>query len=78
MSATVHLCRKLRWKGFYGASWPSPEALAAAFREADAPFSCLWTCQPWGPDDGRAAPEACGPDRACFAPSPRLPAPAVS
>ena len=73
MSAGPRLCRRLRWKGFYGASFPDEAALSAAFAAADAAFSCLATCQPWGPDDARAAPEVCGPSRACFAPSPKEP-----
>ncbi len=78
MSAPLRLCRRLRWKGFYGAAFPDEAALAAAYAAADAAFSCLATCQAWGPDDQRAAPEACGPHRACFAPSPKEPLPRLA
>lgn len=73
MSHRTHLCRFLRWKGFYGVAWPSQEALALALAASDSPFSCLRTCQPWGPDEDLAAPGSCGPERTCFDRSPRSP-----
>ena len=73
MSTGPHLCRFLRWKGFYGVAWRSPEELALALAASDSPFSCLRTCQSWGPDEELTAPGACGPDRACFERSPRSP-----
>lgn len=60
------LCRFLRWKNFYARDWRGPEGLAAELTTSDATFSCLRTCQPWGPDDGVAAPETCGSRRMCF------------
>ena len=74
----VHLCRRLRWKGFYGAPWRTPEELAGALRNADSPFSCLHTCEAWGPDDDLAAPERCTPERTCFERSPHQPRRALS
>ena len=71
-SQELALCRKLRWKGFYGARFPDAETLAMAFACADAAFSCLHTCQPWGPDDEQATPELCTPNRGCFQASPRF------
>lgn len=61
-------CRMLRWKGFYADEWPAEVALAEAVARNDAPYSCLKTCQPFGPDDGPAAPETCGEERACWVP----------
>lgn len=60
-----HPCRHRTWKG--RDRW---EALPEAAREAalyasTVPFSCLHTCQRWGPDEEIAAPERCGPDRRC-------------
>ena len=69
----THLCRFLRWKGYYGASFPSEDALAEAFVSADAAFSCLQTTHPWGPDQNLCAPERCTPSRSCFVRSPKAP-----
>jgi hypothetical protein len=62
----MRLCRSLRWKSFYGASWNTPEDLAADLAASENPFSCLRTCQPWGPDDRPAFPSVCQPGRGCF------------
>lgn len=58
------VCRFLRWKGFYAD--PGPEATYEDFAKNEVPYSCLKTCQPWGPDDAVAAPESCGSHRACY------------
>lgn len=70
----MRLCAYLRWKGFYGARWDSRDELIADLTRGDVPYSCLRTCQPWGPDDDASVPERCQPGRSCFAPSPREPA----
>lgn len=70
----MRLCTNLRWKTFYGARWDTREEMLADLLRGDVPYSCLLTCQSWGPDDGAAVPEDCQPDRGCFAPSKREPA----
>ena len=72
------LCRYLRWKAYYGGRWADAESLRAALAGTDAPFSCLKTCQPWGPDDDTATPERCTSERECFRPSPLDPTANVS
>ena len=62
----MQLCRHLRWKALYGQRYASVEELELAFTVADAPFSCLHSCQPWGPDEDVAEPGRCQPGRACF------------
>jgi hypothetical protein len=62
------MCRRLRWKGRYGNDLATDEALAASAAVNDVPFSCLGTCQPWGPDDQPATPEDCVAGRPCFLP----------
>lgn len=69
----MRLCRSLRWKGFYGATFPDRASVERALTSADAPFSCVRTCQPWGPDEQPSWPEACQPGRGCFRPSPKDP-----
>lgn len=69
----MRLCAWLRWKAYYGARWEDPAALTAALARGETAFSCLRTCQPWGPDDDLCAPERCQPDRPCFEPSPKDP-----
>lgn len=66
------LCRHLRWKTFAmaGEETADPIALAVSLAKRQVPFSCLRTCQAWGPDDDLVAPEECTPDRGCFAPAP--------
>ncbi len=69
----MQLCRNLRWKGYYGQHWPTPDDLALALTLSDAQFSCLRSCQAWGPDDQLADPDACQPGRGCFERSDRDP-----
>jgi len=68
------MCRNLRWKAFYGKRWPTQEDVAVELMTSDSPFSCLMTCQAFGPDGEIAAPEACDDTRTCFRPSDRVPA----
>lgn len=69
----MKLCRYLRWKGFYGRGFRDDRDLAAALQRNDAQYSCLRTCQPWGPDDSLTVPERCQPGRGCFTLSPKDP-----
>jgi hypothetical protein len=69
----MRLCVHLRWKGFYGTRWNTREEMLADLVRGDVPYSCLHTCQSWGPDDDAAAPERCQPGRGCFEASPRDP-----
>jgi hypothetical protein len=59
------ICQFLRWKGY------DREASIAerqfAFTRNQVPYTCLRTCQPWGPDDEPAVPEGCDAGRRCFA-----------
>lgn len=61
----MQLCRHLRWKTFSRAA-ADPQEIRASLLRNQVPFSCLRTCQPWGPDDDLAAPELCGSGRECF------------
>ncbi|MEZ4319210.1 MAG: hypothetical protein R3F61_16970 [Myxococcota bacterium] len=69
----MRLCRYLRWKSWYTASFPDDASIRAAFELNDAQYSCLKTCQPWGPDDHASVPENCQPGRGCFVLSPKDP-----
>ncbi|MEQ1504540.1 MAG: hypothetical protein ABMB14_20040 [Myxococcota bacterium] len=69
----IRLCAWLRWKTFYGARWDTRDELLADLLRGDVPYSCLRTCQAWGPDDAAAVPEHCQPDRPCFEPSTKEP-----
>jgi len=69
----MELCRFLRWKGFYGKDWVGAEGLAEALRADEVQYSCLKTCEPWGPDDGVATPGTCGGHRSCYRLSPITP-----
>jgi hypothetical protein len=69
----MKLCRSLRWKGLRGLSFPDRDTVVRAMQLNDADFSCLRTCQAWGPDDDIAVPEVCQPGRGCFELSPRDP-----
>lgn len=61
-------CAKLRWKS-HGHDVSDPARLLVVLNRSEATFSCLATAQPFGPDDGPAAPERCSdPDRACHKP----------
>ncbi len=57
-------CRFLRWKGFYAD--PTSDEVTLDFLKNEVPYSCLKTCQPWGPDDQVVAPESCVEERGCF------------
>ena len=74
VSESVHLCRFLRWKSVtHGASEDPIDLLRSLHRQA-VPFSCLLTCQSWGPDDEPASAGGCtDPSRECFEPT-ELPA----
>lgn len=74
----MKLCRFLRWKGYYDSRWPDTQALVDAHAANDAPYSCIKTCQPVGPDGDLAAPERCGDGRGCFVLSSKQPRAAVS
>lgn len=50
----MKLCRFLRWKGVHDVR--TEQELRAAFARNEVPYSCLKTCQPWGPDEALAAP----------------------
>jgi hypothetical protein len=65
-------CKHLRWKSFaFGDDdGEDPVALLESLRKRQVPFSCLRTCQAWGPDDDLVSPEDCVPSRACFVPAP--------
>ncbi|MCA9716011.1 MAG: hypothetical protein KC468_15135 [Myxococcales bacterium] len=64
---SLEICRNLRWKS---ASRDSDEAavIMAVFARNQVPYSCLRTCQAWGPDGDAATPELCDRDRDCYAP----------
>ncbi len=68
----MELCRFLRWKAFYGVEAFTPDSLRAHFERNEVPYSCLRTCQPWGPDDRESLPESCDSKRSCFEASERL------
>ena len=63
------LCRHLRWKWRHATRWPTLESLLDHLSGNAVPYTCLLTTHPWGPDDGPATPETCGPHRPCFAPT---------
>lgn len=69
----MDFCRFLRWKGFVARRWSTQQQLAAELAAADASFSCLRTCQPWGPDDQVSSPERCDSGRSCYELSPLRP-----
>jgi hypothetical protein len=60
----IQLCRFLRWKGVHDIR--NEEDLKLAFMKNEVPYSCLRTCQAWGPDESIAAPEDCNATRSCF------------
>lgn len=74
----LRLCAMLRWKTYYGSRWDTREAMLDDLLRGDVPYSCLRTCQPFGPDDDAAVPERCQPGRGCFRQSQREPAPRVA
>lgn len=67
----MHLCRYLRWKGYAHDATELAE-FELTFARNQVPYSCLHTCQPWGPDDDLAAPERCDDSRPCYEASPLL------
>lgn len=77
MSA-LRLCAWIRSKSLYGRVFRDMEDVGAALSRSDVPFSCLRTCQPWGPDDALVEPGACQPGRGCFEVSPKEPGRALS
>lgn len=65
------LCRCIRWKSAAlgaGEDGPDLDELTESLRRRSVPFSCLRTCQAWGPDDGPVTPEDCVSGRGCFEP----------
>lgn len=58
------ICQFLRWKGHSREA--APGEMRFAFARNQVPYTCLRTCQPWGPDDEPAAPEGCDGSRPCF------------
>ena len=60
------ICRFLRFKGWYGKDWVGDAGLAELLARNETQYSCLRTCQTWGPDDAIAAPEQCASGRPCF------------
>ncbi|MFT4624809.1 MAG: hypothetical protein ACI8PZ_003472 [Myxococcota bacterium] len=72
------LCDWMRSKSLGTRHFTSQADLEAALTSVDSPFSCLRTCQPWGPDGQLCAPGTCGEERTCFERSPRNPRPQPS
>lgn len=66
MANELQVCRYLRWKSVSRDS-DDPEQLATTFAKNQVPYTCLHTCQSWGPDDDLAASENCSAARSCFA-----------
>jgi hypothetical protein len=64
----LELCRWLRWKSFTRDAEPGEFHLA--FARNNVPYTCLRTCQPWGPDEDMAIPEGCNSARTCYEASP--------
>ena len=65
--ADPFLCRHLRAR-----SWYAPEPFAdreTARSSPPAPYWCLRTMRPDGPDGARALPEDCTDERSCFEPA---------
>jgi hypothetical protein len=59
------LCANLRWKSATRDS-DDDAAILAVFQRNQVPYTCLETCQGWGPDGDVVAPECCEPGRSCF------------
>ncbi len=70
------LCKHLRWKS-HARDSGSPAAILESLRRQQVPFSCLYTCQAWGPDDDIVSPGSCSSARDCFEQS-RLVDPAIA
>ena len=58
------VCQMLRWKGHSADAEPGERRFT--FARNQVPYTCLRTCQPWGPDDEPAVPEGCDDARPCF------------
>lgn len=70
MAESVHLCRFLRWKSVSHGEGSEPIDLLRSLQRQAVPFSCLLTCQSWGPDDEPASAGGCtDPSRGCFDPA---------
>ena len=67
------LCDWMRSKSLGTRRFATQAELEAALTNVDSTFTCLRTCQPWGPDGQLCAPETCGEGRPCFEWSPRNP-----
>jgi hypothetical protein len=65
----LELCKHLRWKSFTR-DVEGPGEFHLTFARNNVPYSCLRTCQPWGPDEDMAIPEGCNSERTCFEASP--------
>ena len=65
----LELCRSLRWKS-YTRDAEEPGEFHRTFARNNVPYTCLRTCQPWGPDEELAIPEGCNSARPCFETSP--------
>jgi len=61
----MELCRYLRWKTSSRESG-DPQQVWESLLRGQVPYSCLKTCQAWGPDDDLASPEGCNSERGCF------------
>ena len=66
----LELCRSLRWKGYHEDL--EAEEVVATFIRNRVPYTCLKTCQPFGPDENLCAPELCKGQRECFERSPNI------
>lgn len=67
----MELCRYLRWKTFSRES-ADPDQVWESLLRSQVPFSCVKTCQAWGPDDDVASPERCTSGRSCFVKDPMM------
>lgn len=65
------LCRNLRWKT-HSRSTGNPMVVLESLRRNQVPFTCLHTCQVFGPDDDLVAPELCDRSRSCYVPDPMI------
>lgn len=65
----MQICNFLRWKG-HTRDIAELGEVQLTFARNQVPYTCLQTCQPWGPDDELAAPECCNDSRPCYRPSP--------
>lgn len=68
---TTPICEFLRWKGQHREAEAGEQRLGTLARN-QVPYTCLKTCQPWGPDDQPAVPEGCDGSRSCCFEGPPL------